>query len=73
MAVPFHSTPEVRAGVTGRSSFIRKPVMRPRRYRLRLYVRAARSILWALNRLSDWEINRMYPDADAGIDTRTQC
>jgi hypothetical protein len=47
--------------------------MRPRRYRLRLYVATARSILWALNRLSDWEINRMYPDADAGIDTRTQC
>jgi hypothetical protein len=35
--------------------------MRPRRYRLRLYVRAARSIVWALNRLSDWEIARMYP------------
>ena len=36
---------------------------RPRRYRLRLYVAAARSILWVLNCLSDWEINRMYPDA----------
>ena len=34
--------------------------MRPRRYRLRLYVPAARSIVWALNRLSDWE-SRMYP------------
>ena len=45
--------------------------MRPRRYQLRLYVAAARSILWALNRLSDWEINRMYPHA--GKHTRTQC
>jgi hypothetical protein len=35
--------------------------MRPRRYRLQIYVAAVRSILWALNRLSDWEINRMYP------------
>ena len=36
-------------------------MMRPRRYRLQLYVRAVRSILWVLNRLSDWEINRRYP------------
>jgi hypothetical protein len=33
---------------------------RPRRYRLRCYVRAARSILWALDHLSDREIRRRY-------------
>lgn len=35
--------------------------MRPTRYRLRLYVAAARSILRVLNLISDWEINRLYP------------
>ena len=30
--------------------------MRPRRYRLRCYVFGVRSILWALDRLSDWEV-----------------
>ena len=37
--------------------------MRPRRYRLRCYVFGVRSILWALNRLSDWEVRRLYPPA----------
>jgi hypothetical protein len=37
-------------------------MMRPRRHGLRLYVAGARSILWVLNRLSDWEIRRRYPE-----------
>ena len=34
---------------------------RPRRIWLRIYVAGARSILWALNKLSDWEFNKRYP------------
>jgi hypothetical protein len=57
MAVPFLYARVLRAA----PSLLRKSVMRPRRFGLRLYVRAARSILWVLDRLSDWEVNRMYP------------
>jgi hypothetical protein len=39
----------------------------PRRIRLRCYVFGVRLILWVLDRLSDWEINRMYPQS---LDTR---
>jgi hypothetical protein len=61
MAVPFHLTPDVRAGVSGRSLIIRKSVMRPRRYRLRLYVRAVRALLSVLTRIDDWLLARYYP------------
>ena len=36
--------------------------MRPRRYRLRLYVAAARA-LRVLTAISDWEFPQMYPHA----------
>jgi hypothetical protein len=35
--------------------------MRPRRYRLRLYVRAVRGLLNVLTRIDDWLLRRRYP------------
>jgi hypothetical protein len=40
--------------------------MRPRRYRLRLYVRAVRALLSVLTAIDDWMLIRRYPR-----DTRT--